>query len=104
MRPLTSSDSEAAIKIHAEECADGAFRTRLQECDRCRHVQYAANMENTATQLSELLHQAAETHHVVYAITEGTDADWATWYSDWLVNLSRLSELLGVKPVRSELT
>jgi hypothetical protein len=61
-------------------------------------------MENTATQLSELLHQAAETHHVVYAITEGTDADWATWYSDWLVNLSRLSELLGVKPVRSELT
>ena len=35
-------------------------------------------------QISALLHQAAETHHVVFGITDGTDADWATWYADWL--------------------
>jgi len=61
-------------------------------------------MADTITQLSELLRQAAETHHVVFAITDGTDADWATWYSDWLVNLSPLTDLLGAKAVRSELT
>jgi hypothetical protein len=61
-------------------------------------------MAHTITQLSELLHQAAETHHIVFAITDGADADWATWYSDWLVNLSALAELVGAKPVRSELT
>jgi hypothetical protein len=61
-------------------------------------------MPEPISQIADLLHQAAETHHVVFAITDGTDADWATWYSDWLVNLSRLPELLGVKPVRSELT
>jgi hypothetical protein len=40
----------------------------------------------------------------VYAITDGDDPDWATWYSDWLVNLSRLPQLLGRKVARSELT
>ena len=61
-------------------------------------------MDDNTTRLSELLHQAAETHHLVFAISDGTDADWATWYADWLVNLSRLSELVETKPVRSELT
>jgi len=28
---------------------------------------------------------------------------WASWYADWLINLSELPTLLGVKPVRSEL-
>jgi hypothetical protein len=55
-------------------------------------------------EVAQLLHDAAETHHVVFSITDGTDQDWATWYSDWLVNLSRLPQLLGSKPVRSELT
>jgi hypothetical protein len=54
--------------------------------------------------IAEILHEAAETHHVVFAITDGADDDWATWYSDWLVNLSRLPELLGRTPVRSALT
>jgi len=54
--------------------------------------------------VSELLHRAAETHHIVFGIVDGADDDWASWYSDWLVNLSELSDLLGVKPVRSELT
>jgi hypothetical protein len=61
-------------------------------------------MDDKTTQLSQLLHDAAETHHVVFAIKDGSDADWATWYSDWLINLSRLPDLLGARPVRSELT
>jgi hypothetical protein len=54
--------------------------------------------------VAELLHEAAETHHRVYRITDGEDADWASWYSDWLVRLSELPALLGRTPVRSELT
>jgi hypothetical protein len=61
-------------------------------------------MDERTTQLSELLHQVAETHHQVFAITNGDDPDWATWYADWLVNLSRIGDLVGTKPVRSELT
>jgi hypothetical protein len=53
--------------------------------------------------LAELLHEAAETHHVVYRITDGDDPDWASWYADWLLNLSELPDLLGSKPVRSHL-
>jgi hypothetical protein len=56
------------------------------------------------SQLSALLHQVAETHHQVFAITDGDDPDWATWYADWLVNLSRFSELVESKPPRSEVT
>ena len=59
---------------------------------------------DTARRVAELLHEAAETHHHVYAIRDGDDPDWATWYADWLVNLSRLPEVLGHKPIRSELT
>ena len=54
--------------------------------------------------VSALLHEAGETHHQVFRITEGADDDWATWYSDWLVNLSELPQLLGRAPVRSHLT
>ena len=61
-------------------------------------------MDDTTSRLSALLRKAAETHHQVFAITDGTDPDWATWYADWLVNLSPMSELLGAKPVRSEVT
>jgi hypothetical protein len=53
--------------------------------------------------LAELLHDAAETHHIVYKIVDGDDPDWASWYADWLLNLSRLPEILSVTPVRSEL-
>jgi hypothetical protein len=53
--------------------------------------------------VADLLHEAAETHHRVYRITDGEDADWASWYADWLVRLSELPELLGTPPVRSEL-
>jgi hypothetical protein len=56
-----------------------------------------------ATRLAEVLHEAAETHHVVYRITDGDDPDWASWYASWLLELSELPELLGGKPVRSHL-
>lgn len=61
-------------------------------------------MEDKIKQISELLHEAGETHHTVYKIVDGNDPDWASWYSDWLINLSKFPEFLGVKPVRSELT
>jgi len=54
--------------------------------------------------VTQLLHQAAETHHIVFAISDGDDLDWASWYADWLVNLSALARVLGARPVRSELT
>jgi hypothetical protein len=54
-------------------------------------------------QVGALLHEAAETHHVVYRITDGDDPDWASWYADWLIDLSELPSLLGSKPVRSHL-
>jgi hypothetical protein len=54
--------------------------------------------------IAGLLHEVGETHHQVYRITDGADDDWASWYSNWLVNLSELSDVLGRKPVRSELT
>jgi hypothetical protein len=53
--------------------------------------------------VAELLHEAAETHHVVYRIVAGDDPDWASWYADWLLDLSELPELLGERPVRSHL-
>ncbi len=53
--------------------------------------------------ISALLHEAAETHHVVYRIVDGDDPDWASWYADWLTELSELPELLGAKPVRAHL-
>jgi hypothetical protein len=61
-------------------------------------------LDDTARQLSALLHEAAETHHTVFRIVDGADPDWASWYSEWLITLSELPSLLGSAPVRSELT
>jgi hypothetical protein len=61
-------------------------------------------MDERHSRVSELLHEAAETHHRVFRITDGADDDWASWYANWLVTLSELPELLGAKVVRSELT
>lgn len=57
----------------------------------------------TAQQVSELLHEASETHHRVFRIVDGADDDWASWYAWWLINLSELPDLLTVELVRSEL-
>jgi hypothetical protein len=55
------------------------------------------------TRIAALLHEAAETHHVVWRITDGEDPDWASWYADWLLDHSELPEVLGRPPVRSHL-
>lgn len=60
-------------------------------------------MDDTTTRVRDLLHEVAETHHVVYRITDGTDDDWATFYADWLTRLSELPALLGGSVVRSAL-
>ena len=64
-------------------------------------------MAETTTDTSrvrDLLHEAAETHHIVFRITDGTDDDWASWYSDWLTQHSELPDVLARTPIRSELT
>ena len=61
-------------------------------------------MDERHTRISDLLHEAAETHHRVFRITDGADDDWASWYANWLVTLSELPELIGAMVVSSELT
>ena len=60
-------------------------------------------MDETTKKISALLHEAGETHHTVYRITDGEDPNWASWYSDWLIDHSELPDLLGSAPVRSHL-
>jgi hypothetical protein len=60
-------------------------------------------MDETPDRIRDLLHEAAETHHVVYRITDGDDPDWASWYADWLLDHSELPQLLAERPVRSHL-
>jgi hypothetical protein len=60
-------------------------------------------MTETVERISQLLHEASETHHQVFRIVDGDDDDWASWYAWWLISLSELPDLLGAKPVRSEL-
>jgi hypothetical protein len=60
-------------------------------------------MDDRAERIAALLHEAGETHHLVYRIVDGDDPDWASWYADWLINLSELPQIIGAKPVRSEL-
>ena len=60
-------------------------------------------MADAVEQISALLHEVGETHHRVFRIVDGADDDWASWYAQWLIDLSELPDLLGVRPVRSEL-
>jgi hypothetical protein len=60
-------------------------------------------VDDRLAKIAALLQEAGETHHLVYRIVDGEDPDWASWYVDWLVSLSELPEILGTKPVRSEL-
>ncbi len=60
-------------------------------------------MTDVVAAVAEVLERAGQTHHAVYRIVDGEDPDWASWYADWLLELSELPSLLGSKPVRSEL-
>jgi hypothetical protein len=60
-------------------------------------------MSDRVDQIAALLHEAGETHHIVYRIVDGDDPDWASWYANWLLSLSELPQLLSRTPIRSEL-
>ena len=60
--------------------------------------------DEITAKIAELLHQAGEVHHQVFADTDGSDDDWATFYSDWLLAHSELPRLLARRPIRSHLT
>jgi hypothetical protein len=60
-------------------------------------------MDDRIDRLAKLLHEAGETHHLVYRIVDGDDPDWASWYASWLRDLSELPQILEAAPVRSEL-
>src|SRR5438477_11871015 len=60
-------------------------------------------MNNQTNQIAALLHEAGETHHLVYRIVDGEDPDWASWYADWLIEHSELPQILVQRPIRSEL-
>jgi hypothetical protein len=60
-------------------------------------------MDERSQQVSDLLHEVSEVHHVVYRITDGADDDWASFYADWLIDHSELPETLGKPPTRSHL-
>jgi hypothetical protein len=94
-----------------DRLARAQFAGTLSSTPRREHGQAIARlgwriwpMTTTLESISSLLHEAGETHHRVFRIVDGADADWASWYADWLVNLSELPDVLGLKPVRSELT
>ena len=61
-------------------------------------------MDERVAKVRDLLHEAGETHHVVFRIVDGVDDDWASWYTRWLIDHSELPDVLGTRPVASELT
>jgi hypothetical protein len=60
--------------------------------------------DDRAQDIADLLHEAGEIHHVYFSDTDGNDEDWATFYSEWLLSHSKLEQILGRRPVRSDLT
>jgi hypothetical protein len=66
-------------------------------------VRFEPSLTDTTERIAALLQEVGETHHLVYRIVDGDDPDWASWYADWLQNLSELPQLVKTKPVRSEL-
>jgi hypothetical protein len=70
---------------------------------RCSYDRLLGAVSERVVDVAGLLHEAGETHHLVYRIVDGDDPDWASWYADWLLKLSELPQLLGTTPVRSEL-
>jgi hypothetical protein len=99
-RPPTTAGRRAGMPAcwrHTPRCNTRATR------DTDGVTEGATMADAKEQQIAELLHEAAETHHQVYRITDGTDDDWASWYADWLIELSELPQLLGKKPVRSHL-
>jgi hypothetical protein len=55
----------------------------------------------SAAQLADLLKRTGNAHHAAYQVTNGTDPEWATWYSAHLQTL--LGDGLGRPITRSEI-
>src|SRR6185312_4103885 len=103
----TSTGRAAARDRLGNPVLAAGLRSRLcwpSQRHRCGAARKGSTMTEPTANVRNLLHEAAETHHQVYRITDGADDDWATWYADWLVRLSELPSLLGRRPTRSELT
>jgi hypothetical protein len=60
-------------------------------------------MDERTQRVADLLHEAAEVHHVVYRISDGADDDWASFYADWLTRHPEFGDVLGTASVRSHL-
>jgi hypothetical protein len=55
----------------------------------------------SADQLADLLKRTGDAHHAAYKATDGTDPEWASWYSGHLQTL--LGDRLGRPITRSEI-
>ena len=55
----------------------------------------------SAAQLADLLKRTGDAHHAAYEATDGTDPEWASWYSGHLQTL--VGDGLGRPITRSEL-
>jgi hypothetical protein len=55
----------------------------------------------SAEQLANLLKRTGDAHHAAYSVTNGTDPEWAIWYSAHLQTL--LGDGLGSPITRSEI-
>ena len=53
--------------------------------------------------IADVLHDASETHHIVFKIVDGEDADWASWTRTGYSALG-LPELLGRAPCAASLS
>ena len=60
-----------------------------------------ADSRISVDQLAALLKQTGEAHHAAYETTDGTDPEWAMWYSGHLQTL--LGKGLGRAVTRSEI-
>jgi hypothetical protein len=92
------------IVLRPAMCTTAIPAIRPSMWTRPRLAVVADQATTSLEQISGLLHEAGETHHRVFRIVDGADDNWASWYADWLINLSELPAVLGVKPVRSQLT
>lgn len=55
----------------------------------------------SADHLADLLKQTGDAHHAAYEATDGTDPEWANWYSGHLQTL--LGDGIGRPITRSEI-
>jgi hypothetical protein len=68
---------------------------------RCLESGLMHSSRISADQLADLLKRTSNAHHAAYAATDGTDPEWANWYSGHLQAL--LGDGLGRPITRSEI-